>query len=39
MAERLAGENCSLPIFPAISDEQIAEIVAAVQSFEAAAAS
>ncbi len=39
VAERLAGENCSLPIFPAISDEQIAEIVAAVQSFEVAAAS
>ncbi len=39
VAERLAGENCSLPIFPAITAEQIAEIVAAVQSFEAAAAS
>lgn len=38
-AERLAGENCSLPIFPAITEEQIAEIVAAVQGFEAAAAS
>ena len=39
VAERLAGENCSLPIFPAITDEQIAEIVAAVQSFELAAGS
>jgi dTDP-3-amino-3,4,6-trideoxy-alpha-D-glucose transaminase len=39
VAERLAGENCSLPIFPAITDEQIAEIVAAVQSFEIAAVS
>jgi len=39
VAERLAEENCSLPIFPAITDEQIAEIVAAVQGFEAAAAS
>ncbi|HWJ43628.1 MAG TPA: DegT/DnrJ/EryC1/StrS family aminotransferase [Solirubrobacterales bacterium] len=39
VAERLARENCSLPIFPAITDEQIAEIVAAVQGFEAAAAS
>ena len=39
VAERLAGENCSLPIFPAITNEQIAEILAAVQSFEAAAAS
>ena len=37
VAERLAGENCSLPIFPAIEDSQIAEIVAAVESFEAAA--
>jgi dTDP-4-amino-4,6-dideoxygalactose transaminase len=39
VAEQLASENCSLPIFPAITDEQIAEIVAAVQGFEAAAAS
>jgi dTDP-3-amino-3,4,6-trideoxy-alpha-D-glucose transaminase len=34
VAERLASENCSLPIFPAIEDSQIAEIVAAVDSFE-----
>jgi dTDP-3-amino-3,4,6-trideoxy-alpha-D-glucose transaminase len=34
VAERLASENCSLPIFPAIEDWQIAEIVAAVESFE-----
>jgi dTDP-4-amino-4,6-dideoxygalactose transaminase len=34
VAERLASENCSLPIFPAIEDAQIAEIVAAVQGFE-----
>jgi dTDP-3-amino-3,4,6-trideoxy-alpha-D-glucose transaminase len=34
VAERLASENCSLPIFPAIEDSQIAEIVAAVQGFE-----
>jgi dTDP-3-amino-3,4,6-trideoxy-alpha-D-glucose transaminase len=34
VAERLASENCSLPIFPAIEDAQIAEIAAAVQSFE-----
>lgn len=33
-AEQLASENCSLPIFPAIEDWQIAEIVAAVESFE-----
>jgi dTDP-3-amino-3,4,6-trideoxy-alpha-D-glucose transaminase len=39
VAERLASENCSLPIFPAIEDWHIAEIVAAVESFEAAASS
>jgi dTDP-4-amino-4,6-dideoxygalactose transaminase len=33
VAERLAGENCSLPIFPAIEDGQIADTVAAVRSF------
>ncbi|MGN6257808.1 MAG: DegT/DnrJ/EryC1/StrS family aminotransferase [Solirubrobacterales bacterium] len=38
VAERLAGENCSLPIFPAIEDWQIAETVAAVRSFEVPAA-
>jgi dTDP-3-amino-3,4,6-trideoxy-alpha-D-glucose transaminase len=38
VAERLAGEYCSLPIFPAIEDWQIAETVAAVQSFESARA-
>jgi dTDP-3-amino-3,4,6-trideoxy-alpha-D-glucose transaminase len=36
-AERLAAENCSLPIFPAIEDSQIAEIVAAAKSFEVTA--
>jgi dTDP-3-amino-3,4,6-trideoxy-alpha-D-glucose transaminase len=34
VAERLASENCSLPLFPAIEDSQIAEIVAAVKGFE-----
>jgi dTDP-3-amino-3,4,6-trideoxy-alpha-D-glucose transaminase len=34
VAEQLASENCSLPIFPAIEDWHIAETVAAVQSFE-----
>jgi dTDP-3-amino-3,4,6-trideoxy-alpha-D-glucose transaminase len=34
VAERLASENCSLPIFPAIEDRHIAETVAAVKSFE-----
>ncbi len=37
VAERLAGENCSLPIFPAIEDWHIDEIVAAVKGFELAA--
>ena len=32
-AECLASECCSLPIFPAIEDSEIAEIVAAVRSF------
>jgi dTDP-3-amino-3,4,6-trideoxy-alpha-D-glucose transaminase len=36
VAERLATENCSLPIFPAIEEDQIAAIVAAVNGFEAA---
>ncbi len=36
VAERLARESCSLPIFPAIEDWQITETVAAVESFEAA---
>lgn len=36
VAERLAAECCSLPIFPAIEDAQIAETVAAVRSFGAA---
>jgi dTDP-4-amino-4,6-dideoxygalactose transaminase len=35
-AEQLAGESCSLPIFPAIEDWQIAETVAAIESFETA---
>ena len=39
VAERLASENCSLPIFPAIEDWQIAEIVAAVEGFEVPAGS
>ncbi len=33
-AETLAGECCSLPIFPAIEEWQIAEIVEAVESFD-----
>lgn len=33
VAERLAGESCSLPIFPAISEPEIERVVAAVASF------
>jgi dTDP-4-amino-4,6-dideoxygalactose transaminase len=36
VAERLASESCSLPVFPAIEDWHIAETVAAVRSFGAA---
>jgi dTDP-4-amino-4,6-dideoxygalactose transaminase len=36
VAERLASECCSLPIFPAIEDGQIAETVAAIESFDTA---
>jgi len=35
VAERLASESCSLPIFPSIEDGQIESIAAAVQGFEA----
>jgi dTDP-4-amino-4,6-dideoxygalactose transaminase len=34
-AERLAGESCSLPIFPSITDDELDRIVAAVSSFSA----
>jgi dTDP-3-amino-3,4,6-trideoxy-alpha-D-glucose transaminase len=33
VAERLANECCSLPVFPAIEDWQIDEIVAAIEGF------
>jgi dTDP-4-amino-4,6-dideoxygalactose transaminase len=36
VAERLAAESCSLPLFPAIEDWHIAETVAAIESFGAA---
>ena len=36
VAERLAGECCSLPLFPAIENWQIAETAAAIESFDAA---
>jgi dTDP-3-amino-3,4,6-trideoxy-alpha-D-glucose transaminase len=39
VAEQLAGECCSLPIFPAIEDWHIDETIAAVQGFGTASAS
>ncbi len=36
VAERLAGEICSLPIFPTISDAEIDRVAAAVAAFEPA---
>jgi dTDP-3-amino-3,4,6-trideoxy-alpha-D-glucose transaminase len=36
VAERLAGEICSLPIFPTIADSQIEQIAAAVAAFDPA---
>jgi dTDP-4-amino-4,6-dideoxygalactose transaminase len=38
VAEQLAGECCSLPIFPTIEEWEIAETAAAVRSFEVPAA-
>lgn len=35
VAERHAAESCSLPIFPAIEDRQVAAIIEAVEEFEA----
>ena len=34
VAERLVGEICTLPLFPTMSDAEIARIVAAVESFD-----
>jgi dTDP-4-amino-4,6-dideoxygalactose transaminase len=33
-AERLAREICTLPLFPTMSDHEVARVVAAVESFE-----
>jgi dTDP-4-amino-4,6-dideoxygalactose transaminase len=33
VAERLAGESCSLPIFPTIDEWEIVRIATAVASF------
>jgi dTDP-3-amino-3,4,6-trideoxy-alpha-D-glucose transaminase len=33
VSERLAAESCSLPIFPSITDEELARIAAAINSF------
>src|SRR5262249_20314869 len=35
VAERLAGESCSLPIFPTISEQEIARIATVVGEFDA----
>jgi dTDP-3-amino-3,4,6-trideoxy-alpha-D-glucose transaminase len=35
VAERLAGEICSLPVFPTIDDAQVARVAEAVSSFDA----
>ena len=34
VAERLAEQICTLPLFPTMSDDEVAHIVAAVESFE-----
>jgi dTDP-3-amino-3,4,6-trideoxy-alpha-D-glucose transaminase len=34
VAERLAQEICTLPLFPTMSDDEVARIVAAVESFD-----
>ncbi len=34
VAERLAKEICTLPLFPTMSDAEVARVVAAVQSFD-----
>ena len=33
-AERLAREICTLPLFPTMSDDDVARVIAAVASFE-----
>jgi dTDP-4-amino-4,6-dideoxygalactose transaminase len=33
-AERLAREICTLPLFPTMSDDEVARVIAAVESFE-----
>jgi dTDP-3-amino-3,4,6-trideoxy-alpha-D-glucose transaminase len=34
VAERLAEQICTLPLFPTMSDDELAQVVAAVESFE-----
>jgi dTDP-4-amino-4,6-dideoxygalactose transaminase len=34
VAERLSQEICTLPLFPTMSDEEIARVVAAVNDFD-----
>ena len=35
VAERLAEEICTLPLFPTMSDDELERVMAAVASFEA----
>jgi dTDP-4-amino-4,6-dideoxygalactose transaminase len=37
VAERLSREICTLPLFPTMSDDEVARVVAAVESFQPAA--
>jgi dTDP-4-amino-4,6-dideoxygalactose transaminase len=34
VAERLARDICTLPLFPTMSDDDVARVIAAVSSFE-----
>ena len=34
VSERLSEQICTLPLFPTMSDDEVAQIVAAVASFE-----
>ena len=34
VAERLAEEICTLPLFPTMSDDEVAQVIEAVQDFD-----
>ncbi len=38
VAERLAEEICTLPLFPTMSDDEVAQVIDAVQDFDREAA-